>query len=443
VLVHGLLVLLLSGVAAAAVGMVFSRPAQWRHYASRTASYLADRHVQLLAEPQALERELARVRDDFGFELSIYRPDGTLMQSNVTPPLAPLPPGEARALTGEGRFLGNHPPHLAMPLLREGRPVGYLVGRMHASEPDYARGFSVLLAVLATVALVSIPLARSIARPLEHLTDTARRLGAGDLSARSGLRRRDEVGQLAQAFDEMAGRMQALVRREKELLADVSHELRTPMARIRVALEMAAEGDAARAQLYLSEIGVDLAELERLVEDVLAAARLDLATGQAGEGSPPLRRRDVPGEALVERAAERFRAAHPARPLALEVAAPLPVVSADPDLLRRVIDNLLDNARKYSDQQPITLAARGGPEGLLVEVRDGGIGIDAADQPRLFTPFFRTDRSRARGTGGVGLGLALARRIVEAHGGRILVESAPGQGTTVRFHVPALGGARA
>ena len=137
------------------------------------------------------------------------------------------------------------------------------------------------------------------------------------------------------------------------------------------------------------------------------------------------------------RAAERFRAAHPGRTLDVSLEEALPEVDADPALLRRVLDNLLDNAGKYSDAgQPIGLRARQRDGALEVEVRDRGIGVDPADMARLFTPFFRTDRSRARGTGGVGLGLALAKRVVEAHGGRIGAESAPGEGTCVRFSVP-------
>ena len=106
-------------------------------------------------------------------------------------------------------------------------------------------------------------------------------------------------------------------------------------------------------------------------------------------------------------------------------------------MLRRVVDNLLDNAAKYSEAPaPVVLSAGREGDALRISVQDQGIGVEPQDLPRLFTPFFRTDRSRARGTGGVGLGLALAKRIVEAHGGSIDVESQPGLGTTVRFRVP-------
>jgi signal transduction histidine kinase len=207
------------------------------------------------------------------------------------------------------------------------------------------------------------------------------------------------------------------------------------MARIRIALELASEGDVEQARRALAEIGVDLEELEKLVEDTLATARLDLAAGKSS-AVPALRTARVQVEDVIDRAVERFRTSHPERELSVEVAAPLPELEADPSLLRRVVENLLDNARKYSDATPIALRARAEAGGVLVEIEDRGIGIDAADQQRLFTPFFRSDRSRSRGTGGVGLGLALSRKIVEANGGTIRVESAPGRGTTVRFTVP-------
>lgn len=220
----------------------------------------------------------------------------------------------------------------------------------------------------------------------------------------------------------------------RDFVANVSHELRTPMARIRLALALAEEGDVARARQALAEIGDDLGELERLVEEILAAARLDLA----GAGGLPLHRAPLDARALVEDAAARFRARHEARVLDLTVAEPLPAPAADAALLRRLLGNLLDNAAKYSDAAaPVTLSARAEGGALVLEVRDRGIGVADEDLPRLFTPFFRTDRSRARGTGGVGLGLALARRIAEAHGGQVTAARGPEAGMVFRVTLPA------
>jgi signal transduction histidine kinase len=292
----------------------------------------------------------------------------------------------------------------------------------------------VLIAVLCVIALASVPLARSIAAPIEQLTRAARALGAGDLSVRARVRARGEVGELAHAFDEMAERIEAQVRSEKELLANVSHEVRTPLARIRVALELAAEGDLERARRYLGEIGADLDELDHLVEDVLSTARLDLAA----QGGGQVRREPVDLAAVAADAAQRFAERWPSRTLETDVPAALPGVSGDAALLRRLLDNLLDNAAKYSEAPaPVQLAARAEPAAAVLEVQDRGIGIAPEDLPRLFTPSFRTDRSRARTTGGVGLGLALARRIARAHGGDVEVESQVDQGTVFRVRLPA------
>jgi two-component system, OmpR family, sensor kinase len=290
----------------------------------------------------------------------------------------------------------------------------------------------VLVAVLFVIALASVPLARSIAAPVEQLTRAARALGAGDLSTRARVRARGEVGELARAFDEMAERIEAQVKSEKEMLANVSHEVRTPLARIRVALELAAEGDLERARRFLGEIGADLDELDRLVEDVLSTARLDLAA----QGGTKLRQEPVDLKLVLADAGRRFAERWPGRVLRSEVGEGLPVLLGDAALLRRLLDNLLDNAAKYSGSEaPVGLFARAVPTEVLLEVRDRGIGIAPEDLGRLFTPFFRTDRSRARGTGGVGLGLALARRIARAHGGEVEVES--GAETVFRVRLPA------
>lgn len=220
---------------------------------------------------------------------------------------------------------------------------------------------------------------------------------------------------MARAFDEMAARVEASIRSEKELLANVSHELRTPLARIRVALESAADKPE-RAIVCLPEVAGDLAELERLVDDVLTTARLD--TTLTGPW-PGLSRALVDARDLADDAARRFRSRHPGRTLDLAEPASELWALADRSLFARVLDNLLENAAKYSDDDtPLELAARDEGERVVLEVRDRGMGLAQGDEARVFEPFFRGDRSRARATGGVGLGLTLARRIVEAHGAR-------------------------
>jgi signal transduction histidine kinase len=400
--------LVVVGIAVASVGYALRRSG-WNP-GGRPADYLAAHVSELTTNPPVLARELARAHEAFGFEASVFAADGHLVAT--TPGEAPKP-----------RHFGFRLP------LRDG---GSLV--IHSPPHDPSRGLLFIGVVLVALALGSFPLARSIAAPVEQLTVAARRLGDGDLSARANVCARGELGALGHAFDDMAGRLEALVRGERELLANVSHELRTPLARIRVALELAAEGDAERARRYLGEIGQDLAELDGLVEDVLTTARLDV------KGAAGLRKEDGPVDLaqVAHDAAERFRTAHEGRSLELEVPDGLPEIEGDPALLRRLLANLLDNAAKYSEPpEPVRLAVRPDGGAAILEVRDRGIGIAPEDLPRLFTPFFRTDRSRARGTGGTGLGLALARRIAEAHGGTIVAESAPGEGTTFRVTLPA------
>jgi signal transduction histidine kinase len=279
--------------------------------------------------------------------------------------------------------------------------------------------------------------ARWIARPLGQLSRAARALGRGDFGARTDLKRADELGEVGDAFNEMAGRIQELMLAEKELLANVAHELRTPLARIGVALDLAGEGDAEAARASLVEIAVDVSELETIVDDLLTAMRFEIAPGDS-PAQLPLRRAIVPAHEIAAAAAERLRARHPRRPLEVTTAADVPAIDVDPVLFRRVIDNLLENAHKYTPDTgaPIELAVARDRGDVVFEIRDRGVGISAEDLPRVFTAFFRGERSRSRETGGVGLGLTLARRIVEAHGGAIAVTSSVNVGTTVRVTVP-------
>jgi two-component system, OmpR family, sensor kinase len=406
-----------------------------RLYRPAALAHMARLYEKARREPGELRREAARDLMDVAF----YDLEGGLVFATGEPPLAPASGAELAEVLRDGLVVRDHVRAVSVVACEGG--AGDVAAYAVLREGSAIVGMKFVLAALAlcalALALASWPFARSIVSPLERLVGAVRAFGEGDLRARADAARPDEIGELGAAFNDMAARIAALLRSEKELLANVSHELRTPLARIRVVLELAEERPESTRR-YLPEIARDLAELERLVDDVLTAARLDLAEGRAGDLLPPLRRRRVePGE-VVAQAAERFRKSHPDRPLRLEVGGPLPALDADPALLRRALDNLLDNARKYSDDEsPVDLGARPSPGGVAFRVSDRGIGIDEADLPRLFAPFFRTDRSRDRQTGGLGLGLTLTKRIVEAHGGALELESRPGAGTSVSFTIPA------
>jgi len=412
------------------------------------AEAAATRVQPLLGDPAKLQPELDALRDGSGIDVSIYDADERLVATNARPPVgAPFmhgdggprgpPPGPPPGPPLNGGwfdmiFRGNRGPPLDTAVPLEARGAHYqLLARSTRRVNPWPVAFTALAALLV-VALAALLATRWLVNPLRQLTRAARELGAGDLRARTRLHRNDELGEVGRAFDEMAERVQRLLLAEKELMANVSHELRTPLSRIRVALDLAAEADAAAARAMLPEINLDLDELEQLLDDVLTASRFELS-GREQPAGFLLRKEKIAASEIARRAKERFVARHPERPLELDVRADAQL-EADPVLLRRTVENLLENAHKYSPdtQTPVLLVVSAGG----FEVRDRGMGISADDLPRVFTPFFRVEKSRSRGGGGVGLGLTLARRIVEAHGGRVDIESALGVGTTVRVSLP-------
>jgi two-component system, OmpR family, sensor kinase len=458
-----LLTIYLVGVAQLAVAGVaifvvqrLLQSAPWQMEPARQRALL-DSYCELYDTPELLGRALSHLHE---VDLTFYRDDGTLVASTQSP-LKPLDASHREELARAGVVVlstDGPVPITVVPIMHDGKHVGY--GMVHRHPPPGAKLPATLTApgapqrrpaplipppsrlplviaiALIGAAIISFWFARSLARPLLQLANTAQAFGAGDLSARARIRRDDELGAVARTFDEMADRVNAMLVGQREFLANVSHELRTPLARIRVALDIAAEGDLEAAKQSLREIAADWSDLDRLVEDVLAVARFDLAHASS-VAAVTLEYEALDLQDLIERVLVAFRAVHPMRAVEL-VGCDQPIaLVADGVMVRRVIGNLLDNAAKYSDPgTPIRLEVRAGESEIDIAVGDRGIGIDAVDLPRLFEPFFRTDRSRARKSGGVGLGLALAKRIVEAHGGTIAVESVSGSGTTVRFTIP-------
>lgn len=400
----------------------YTRSPRYSEPQAALVQYMVERWS--MKNPQEFVVAMQRIEPRLRGRLSLYDAAGTLVRSNVDPPLAP-PDADERDQLAHDKWA-----------IDWGRIVvrsddGSLIGVYSPNRPgfpwDWVLSFGAVL--LLVVFGASLWFSRRLAQPLEQLTHAARRFGEGDHAARANLQRDDELGDVGRAFDDMAERTSAVLQAQRQLMGDVSHELRTPLARIRVALELAAE-DPVAARDVLQDVGGDLDEIDRLINDILTTARLD------GEAVPINREATSLGE-LADRASAKFRARHPARTLAREQDGEDRAIECDPVLLRRALDNLLDNAAKYSDTDaPVTLAVIPNGTRVAFEIRDQGIGMTEEELERAFTPFWRADGSRTRRTGGVGLGLALARRIARVHGGEVTLRSSPGHGTTARLELP-------
>jgi signal transduction histidine kinase len=256
-----------------------------------------------------------------------------------------------------------------------------------------------VIALAALLALASLPVARRITRRLETLEAGVRRLGEGDLTSRVRVEGDDELASLGRSFNHTAARLQRLVEAQRRVLASASHELRSPLARLRMALELSRD-DPAAARPRLDEAVAEVAELDSLVEELLLAGRLEVQ-----EGIPAAEPVDL--GALLSEEAARAGATAEIRPV---------TILGDPRLLRVLLRNLLENARRHAGGA-VETGVEPGPEGARLWVADRGPGIPDDERERIFEPFYRPAGHAEGRDGGVGLGLYLVRRIAERHGG--------------------------
>ncbi len=390
----------------------------------------------LANQPEALQTALDALKSK-RVEVTIYDANHTPVANTAAAPL-PMPPHFFRSAGGpfEPPPLQTRPrvgPPTAVKDFMLGQSVGALVAVGTPREGFAVAPLAVLAIGCAILVLGALLTAGWIVRPINQLSQMTRTIGAGNLSVRSRFTRRDEIGELGEGIDHMLTSIELLLARERELLADVAHELKTPLARIGVAIDLANEGNAATAKASLSEIAVDAAELASIIDDIFTATRFD-----RGPGEIPMAKARLPPAELCDLAVRRMRERHPARSLAITLEESLPLIEVDAVLFRRALDNVLDNAHKYTLdlQKPIELVVTHAQAMVWFTVKDFGVGISQHDLPHVFSPFFRGDKSRTRATGGVGLGLTLAKRIVNAHRGTIDVTSVLGQGSTFRIAIP-------
>jgi signal transduction histidine kinase len=296
---------------------------------------------------------------------------------------------------------------------------------------DWPPRYTLPVAVLLALAVTQV-LARGMTSPLRSMTAAARAMARGDYSRRVRATSRDEVGELARAFNRMAADLEAADRERRELIANVSHELRTPVAALQAILENLADGVTEPEPATLRTALAQTERLGRLVRELLDLSRIDA-------GTEPLDRSDVPVADVLEAAvAEAEMSGRDVR-FAVDVTPADARAWADGARLHQVLANLLDNASRHSPPGgTVRVSASSGPAGLHLEVADDGPGIAPADRDRVFDRFYRGGTSASGGsTGSTGLGLAIARWAVALHGGRIDLAPADGPGCRFVVDLPA------
>lgn len=313
---------------------------------------------------------------------------------------------------------------------------------MFASQHDLRLATVLLIFATGIAVTVGVFLSEAVTARIRALTGAARRVAEGHLDTRLEVTGRDEMSALAASFNEMVDRLQSAEQKKAEvetlrrdLIAWVGHDLRTPLTSVRAIVEALADGvveDEAARQRYLRTAQADIQSLSTLIDDLFELSqidagglRLNLAEGSVGD--------------LISDTVERFSALAAQKGIRLEGSRVegLGTVRMDEQRIGRVLANLVSNALRHTPAGgQVRIRVEPSPHGPLISVQDSGDGIAPEDLPAVFERFYRGEKSRSRATGGAGLGLAIARGIVEAHGGQIGVENLPGQGARFWFWLP-------
>jgi signal transduction histidine kinase len=294
---------------------------------------------------------------------------------------------------------------------------------------DDVKILAVSAASASVVLAAALVLARSIERPIEKLGTAAAELAGGDLAARAPEDGPAEIASLARAFNEMGDALERIFDARRELFAWASHDLRTPLANMQAMLE-ALEDGLAQPEHYLPAFREQVRLLSQLVDDLFELARIE-------SGVLALELRELPITPVVESCLDGVAAEAASRGVRLEAPGPSDATARfAPEKIERVLLNLLTNALRHTPTDgSVAVVIRAADHEVCVRVEDTGEGIDDEGVERMFERFWRGDQ--ARSTPGAGLGLAIARGLVEAHGGRIWAEHRSGGGTSVSFTLPA------
>jgi two-component system sensor histidine kinase BaeS len=330
----------------------------------------------------------------------------------------------------------------AIPIVVDGKEVGRLIagqdalavsasGEEFLSRVNHVLFFSTIGAVVVAM-ILAIILARTLTKPLRELTVATRAVASGDLEQQVPVRSRDELGQLAEAFNQMNANLAHARDMRQQMTADIAHELRTPLSVILAHTEGIKDGVLPPSEETLQIIHDETERLSTMVEELRT-----LSLAETGELAltPSLVK---PDELLKQAAAAQGpRAKQREIDIQLDIEPGLPEILVDPYRIAQVLGNLMDNALRYTPVGGrITLQAGKATNGIRLIVHDNGPGVEPEELAHIFNRFYRVDKSRQRDDGGSGLGLAIAKSIVERQGGQIRAESSPGEGMTIILEFP-------
>ena len=298
-----------------------------------------------------------------------------------------------------------------------------------------AAAIAVVLAVI-----IGYFVSRSLTKPIQRITRTASQIRNGDLTARTGVRGTDEIGQLGETFDDMATSLEKDLKLEHRLTSDVAHELRTPLMAILATVEAMQDGVLPADDEHLETLASETRRLSRLVDAMLKLSRLENGTTEL-----KIERTDVVYlvKSLVSSQHQLFHEKGLHLRFKDDTAHGECQADVDPDLIREAVVNLMSNAMRYTDEDGWVVVSVGSDHSdAIISVRDTGIGIAKEDIPQTFSRFWRSDVSRERVSGGLGVGLSITKEIVDRHNGTISVDSELGKGTTFTIRVPLNRGRR-
>lgn len=333
---------------------------------------------------------------------------------------------------GDGEILGFRwrPPRSA-PFRRVSADGRYtlLIETEPMQAADPWQNIAVYGWIVAVIVLLCYALTWTLARPIRALRETVVRFGAGSLETRINSRRRDEIGDLERAFDQMAGRIQTLLEAERRLLQDISHELRSPLARLKFALELARS--SADPKTALPRVQKEVERLSVLVNELLQVTR--------AEGDPESRNvAHIDLREFLSAMVDDCRIEAEARGCTIDLAVRDQVSwQGDPELLHRAVENVLRNAIHHAPSgTEIEVDLQATADSVIIRIRDHGPGVPSEQLTEIFRPFYRVEEDRSRNNGGgVGLGLSIAERAVRVHHGEIRAENAS-PGLAVELKLP-------